>query len=105
MILGSCRYQGRIQPEVEEGGGNFWRGRENFWDVGRGNSLAFLLNNSLVYMFPCIQNETLKKECILVRIRDAVLAQKRAPKLSFHREGGSCPHLPPIRQMHFTNIT
>ena len=27
--------------------------------------------------------------------KGAVLAKKGAPKLRFHREGGSCPHLPP----------
>ena len=47
-------------------------------------------------MFRRIQNESLKKECIRVRIRGAFLAKKGAPKLNFHREGGdSCPHLPP----------
>ena len=47
-------------------------------------------------MFRRIQNESLKKECILVRIRGAFLAEKGAPKLNFYREGGgSCPHLPP----------
>ena len=39
-------------------------------------------------MFPRIQNKTLRKECIGVKIRGAVLAKKGAPKLSFHREGG-----------------
>ena len=48
-------------------------------------------------MFLRIQNESLKKECIRVRIRGAFLAKKAAPKLNFHREGGgSCPHLPPL---------
>ena len=46
-------------------------------------------------MFPLIQNETLKKECIWIRIRGAFPAKKAVPKLSFHREGGKCPHLPP----------
>ena len=47
-------------------------------------------------MFLRIQKESLKKECIRVRIRGAFLAKKGAPKLNFHREGGgSCPHLPP----------
>ena len=62
--------QGRIQPEVE-GGGNSERGRrkhdkkcENFWDVTQENSLVFLMNNALVYMFPRIQNKTPKKVCI-----------------------------------------
>ena len=60
------------------------------------NSLVFLLNNALDYMFPHIQNETLKKECIWVGIRGAVLAKKGAPKLSFHREGGAvAPICPP----------
>ena len=34
-------------------------------------------------------------QCIWVRIRGAFLAKKGAPKLSFHREGDSCPYLPP----------
>ena len=63
---------------------------KDFWDVIQENSLVFLLNNALVYMFPRIQNETLKNECIWVRIRGAVLA-KGSPKLGFHYEGGSCP--------------
>ena len=47
-------------------------------------------------MFPRIQNETLKKECIWVRIRGDVLAKKGAPKLNFYcEEGGCCLHLPP----------
>ena len=33
---------------------------ENFWSLIQENSLVFLLNNALVYMFPRIQNETLK---------------------------------------------
>ena len=49
---------------------------------------GFLPNSALVYVFPRIQNETLKKECIWVRIREAFLAKKGAAKLSFHREGG-----------------
>ena len=52
---------------------------------------GFLLNNALVYMFRRIQNESLKKECILVRIRGAFLAEKGAPKLNFYREGGQLP--------------
>ena len=36
---------------------------------------GFLLNNLLVYMFPRIQNETLKKECILVKIRGAIITK------------------------------
>ena len=95
-----CR--GRIQTEVE--GGATWRwgaetgwklnapkARENFWGVVGENSLVFLLNYALVDMFPRIQNETLKKECIWVRIRGAFLAKKGAPKLNFHREGGQLP--------------
>ena len=44
--------------------------------LGRENFLVFQLNNGLVYMFPPgsaarIQNETLKKDCIWVRIRGA----------------------------------
>ena len=98
--------QGRIQTEVE--GGQLGEGapktqgkisapkaRENFWGFIRENSLVFLLNNALVYMFRRIQNESLKKDCIWVRIRGAFLAKKGAPKLNFHREGGAvaliCP--------------
>ena len=44
--------------------------------VFRENSLVFLLNNALVYMFLRIQNESLKKECICVRIRDAFVAKR-----------------------------
>ena len=47
-------------------------------------------------MFPRIQNETLNKECIRVRIRGALLAKKGAPKLNFHREGGQLPPSAPI---------
>ena len=47
------------------------KARENFWSLIQENSLVFLLNNTLVYMFPRIQNETLKKERIWVRIRVA----------------------------------
>ena len=71
------------------------KAHENFCGVIRENSLVFLLNNALVYMFPRIQNETLKKECIWVRMRSAALAKTGAPKLIFHREGGQLPHLPP----------
>ena len=47
-------------------------------------------------MFLRIQNESLKKECIRVRIRGAFLAKKGAPKLNFHREGGAvAPICPP----------
>ena len=47
-------------------------------------------------MLPRIRNETLKKECIWVRIRGAFLAKKGAPKLSFHREGGQSPPFAPL---------
>ena len=79
--------QGRIQTKVE-GGGNLERGRQNtmesegaegarkFLGVFGENSLVFLLNNALVYMFLRIQNESLIKECIWVRIRGAFLAKK-----------------------------
>ena len=40
------------------------KARENFWGFIRENSLVFLLNNALVYMFRRIQNESLKKYCI-----------------------------------------
>ena len=47
-------------------------------------------------MFRRIQNESLKKDCIWVRIRGAFLAKKGAPKLNFHREGGAvAPICPP----------
>ena len=86
--------QGRIQTKVE-GGGQLGEGapktqrkfsapkaRENFWGFLRENSLVFLLNNALVDMFRSIQNESLKEECIRVRIRGAFLAKKGAPKLT-----------------------
>ena len=51
-------------------------------------------------MFRRIQNESLKKDCIWVRIRGAFLAKKGVPKLNFHREGGAvapiCPLNPPL---------
>ena len=47
-------------------------------------------------MFRRIQNESLKKECIRVRIRGAFLAKKGAPKLNFHREGGQLPPSGPL---------
>ena len=78
------RGQGRIQPEVEERA--IWRGGAK---KKMKSSLVFLPNSASVYVFPRIQNETLKKECIWVRIRGAFLAKKGAPKLSFHREGGA----------------
>ena len=37
------------------------KARENFLYAFRENSLVFLLNNALVYMFLRIQNESLKK--------------------------------------------
>ena len=82
--------QKKIKSERAEGARTFFGLRSiKFSD--------FLLNSALVYAFPRIQNETLKKECIWVRIRGAFLAKKGAPKLSFHCEGGgSCPHLPPL---------
>ena len=55
-------------------------------------------------MFRRIQNESLKKDCIWVRIRGAFLAKKGAPKLNFHREGGAVAPLNPPLQMHKTNI-
>ena len=70
------------------GGRNLERGRQNtkeseraegarkFLGVFRENSLVFLLNNTLVYMFLRIQNESLIKECIWVRVRGAFLAKK-----------------------------
>ena len=64
---------------------------EKFWGVIQEKSLAFLLNNALVYMVPRIQNEALKKEHIWVRIRGTFLAKKRATKLNFHCEGGQLP--------------
>ena len=87
--------QGRIQTKVEGGGGNLERGaktqwkvsalkaRENFLAVIRENSLVFLLNNALVYKFRRIQNESLIKECIWVRIKGAFLAKKGGAKAQF----------------------
>ena len=66
-----------------------------FWASFNKALLVFLLNSALVYVFPRIQNETLKKECIWVRIRGAFHAKKGPPKLSFHREGGG-GQLPPF---------
>ena len=43
-----------------------------FWK----NSLVLLLNNALFYMFPQIQNETVKKECIWAE-KGALLLPKR----------------------------
>ena len=100
--------RGGSRPKFK-GGGNLERGRQkhserlarrrratNFWGFIRENSLVFLLNNDLVYMFRRIQNESLKKDCIWVRIRGAFLAKKGAPKLNFHREGGAvAPICPP----------
>ena len=72
------------------------KARENFWSLIQENSLVFLLNGALVYMFPRIQNETLKKERVWVRLRGAFLAKKGAPNLNFHREGGAvAPICPP----------
>ena len=63
-------------------------GARKFWCLIQENSLVFLLNNALVYVFPRIQNKTLKKEGIWVRLRGASLAKKGASNLNFHREGG-----------------
>ena len=108
--LDSDCIQGRIQTEVE-GGGQLGVGapkiqskvsapkaRENFWSLIQENSLVFPLNSALVYMFPRIQNETLKKERVWVRLRGAFLAKKGAPNLNFHREGGGAvaPICPPL---------
>ena len=47
-------------------------------------------------MFRRIQNESLKEECIRVRIRSAFLTKKGAPRQNFHREGGAvAPTCPP----------
>ena len=79
--------QGRIQTKVE-GGDNLERGRQKTMDseraegarkflgVFRENSLDFLLNNALVYVFLRIQIESLIKECIWVRIKGAFLAKE-----------------------------
>ena len=60
-------------------------------------------------MFRRIQNESLKKDCIWVRIRGAFLAKKGAPKLNFHREGRAvapiCPPLnPPLKEIEFYRV-
>ena len=47
-------------------------------------------------MFRRIQNESLRKECIRVRIRGTFLAEKGAPKLNFYREGGQLPPSAPL---------
>ena len=86
--------QERIQTEDE--GGQLGEGapktqwkvsapkaREHFWGVIRENSLVFLLNNALAYMLPRIQNETMKKECIWVRIRGTASRQKEGTKAEF----------------------
>ena len=57
--------------------------RENFLGHYSRKLSGFLLNNALVYMFHCIQNESLKKECIRVRIRGAFLAKKGGAKAEF----------------------
>ena len=84
--------QGRIQTKVEWGGGNLERGRKNtmeseraegarkFLGVFRENSVVYMLY--VVYMFLHIQNESLIKEYIWVRIRGACLA-KRGAKAEF----------------------
>ena len=61
---------------------------ENFWAFDQEHHLVFLLYNTLVYVFPRTQNETLKKECCYVRIRGTFLAKKGAQKLSIQRAGG-----------------
>ena len=60
--LRSCRKQGR---KLTGGGGNLESGRQNgkkvsanFWPLFKKNYLVFLLNDTLSYMFPHIQNET-----------------------------------------------
>ena len=90
--MGARKTQWKVPPP---------KARENFWSLIQVNSLVFVLNNALVYMFPRIQNETLKKERIWFRIRGDFLAKKRAPNLNFHREGGgqlppSAPLNPPL---------
>ena len=77
-----------MKGERAEGVGKFLRRFQE-------NYLVFLMNNALVYMYPRIQNETLKKECIWVRIRGTVLAKKGAPKLIFHRESRQLPPFAP----------
>ena len=51
-------------------------GARKFLGVFRENSLVFLLNNAIVYMFLRIQNESLIKESIWIRIRGAFLAKR-----------------------------
>ena len=95
MLLCVISFQGRIQTEVE-GGGQLGEGapktpwkvsapkaRENFWAVVRENSLGFLLNNALVYMLPCIQKESLKKEVHLGRDKGRFSCQKGGAKAEF----------------------
>ena len=45
--------------------------------------MVFLLDNALVYMFLRIQNESLIKECIWVRIRGAFLGKRGGAKAEF----------------------
>ena len=99
--------QGRIQTEVE--GGATWRGgakntgeklarrrRAKIFGALFEKIIWFFYRITPKFMFRRIQNESLKKECIRVRIRGAFLAKKGAPKLYFHREGGAvAPICPP----------
>ena len=102
FLSNSSPSEGSLRPGADPDqslkGGNLERGRLSLYVIA--NIICYcymLLNNASVYMFLRIQNESLIKECIWVRIRGAFLAKKGGPKLNFHREGGggSCPHLPP----------
>ena len=94
LICNISPEQGRIQTEVE-GGGNLERGRQNhskklarrrcakiFGALFEKILWFYLLNNALVYMFRRIQNESLKKECIRVRI-GALFLPKGGAKAEF----------------------
>ena len=70
-----------MESEHAEGA---WKFLGRIWE----NSLVFLLNNALVYMFLRLRNKLLKKECIWVRKRGAFLAKQGVPELNFHHEGG-----------------
>ena len=72
------------------------RACENFWYFIQENYLVILLNNALVDLSPRIQNETLKKACIRVRIRGAFLVKKEAPKLVFRRGRGQLHQFVPL---------
>ena len=94
---------GRIQPEVEGGGGNLQSGRQEYRDkkflgpLFRKNSLVFQLNNALIHMFPTLRTKH-EKRVHLGQDKGRLSCRKWGAKLSFHHEGGggSCPQLQPL---------